>query len=132
MSILSTHVRQIYTFDADRLPYRAISTPEALRDLSEVYHFGRTGSEQGAGGSHVVQLFDGRFVIRQEPVEITRLAIEPTCITIDATTVTDKASEYAATFAQDFFRWIRRVGQLGSGPDLDPVLVEEDSAVPRA
>ncbi len=127
MSSHSSRVRQIHTFAVDRLPFRAITTPEALRDLSEVYHFGRTAAEPGAGADQV-ELFDGRFVIRQEPVEITRLAIAPACITIDATTVTDKASEYATTFAQDFFRWIRRVGRLESDPALRPVRVEESTA----
>lgn len=131
MTITSTRVRQVYTFAADRLPYRAITTPEALRDLAEVYHFGRSAPGHGAADSQGVELRDGQFIIRQEPVEIACLAIEPTCITIDAATVTDNASEYASTFAQDFFRWIRRVGQLGAGPALDPILVEEGSAGPR-
>lgn len=132
MSILATRVRQTYTFDVDRLPYRAITTPEALHDLSEVYHFARSVVEQGVDASPLVQLFDGRFTVRQEPVEIARLAIEPTRISFDAATVTDKASEYATSFAQDFWCWIRRVGQLGVAPGPDPVLVEEETLVPLA
>jgi len=88
--------------------------------------------EQGVGDAPLVQLFDGRFTVRQEPVEIARLAIEPTRISFDAATVTDKASEYATSFAQDFWCWIRRVGQLGVAPGPDPVLVEEETLVPLA
>lgn len=125
MDILSQSIRQTRYFGPDVIPFVMISRRGALADLQATYHFESVDVLDGEDGPVQVTLRGGGFIIRQEPVVITHLILEPRRVEVRVAGCT----AYADAIMADFELWVRRVGRLHDHETLSDFLLEEQSTL---
>ncbi len=125
MEILSQSIRQTRYYGPDVIPFVMISRRGALTGLQATYHFETLNVVDGDDGPLQVTLRSGGFVIRQEPVVITHLILEPRRIELGVA----GSSAYADTIMKDLEMWIRRVGGLHDEVPMTDFVLEEHSTV---
>lgn len=125
MEILSQTIRQTRYYGPDVMPYVMISRRGALSDLQATYHFESMSVAEGEDGPVQVTLRSGGFVIRQEPVVITQLIMEPRRIELRVAGCT----AFADTIMRDLELWVRRMGGLHDEVPLTDFVLEEQSTL---
>lgn len=125
MEILSQTIRQTRYFGPDVLPFVMISRRGALSDLQATYHFESVNVVDGDDGPTQVTCRGGGFVIRQEPVVITHLTLEPRRIDVGVA----GSSAYANTILNDLEMWIRRMGGVHDDVPMTDFVLEEHSTI---
>lgn len=125
MEILSQMIRQTRYYGPDVIPFVMISRRSALSDLQATYHFESVSVVEGEDGPVQMTLRSGGFVIRQEPVVITQLMMEPRRIELRVAGCT----AYADTIMRDLELWVRRMGGLHDEVPLTDFVLEEQSTL---